>query len=111
MPISVFFETQCPKIMVLSKALQAKLLSIPNEVASLSTLGQRAIGKNCCRVFVQPPSVAMLPRAWGPLGAPLDDDVVCTELRVLSLSRWRKVFIYLWRCGRNLGQILGDYQR
>ena len=33
------FESQCPKIMVLSKALKAKLSSIPSEVASLSTLG------------------------------------------------------------------------
>ena len=32
------FESQCPKIMVLSKALKAKLSSILSEVASLSTL-------------------------------------------------------------------------
>ena len=37
--------------------------------------------------------------------------VVRAELRVLSLSRWRKVFVYLWQYGRNLGQILRDYQR
>ena len=36
MPISVFFGSQCPKIMVLSKALKAKLSSIPNGVASPS---------------------------------------------------------------------------
>ena len=33
------FESQCLKIMVLSKALKAKLSSIPSEVANLSTLG------------------------------------------------------------------------
>ena len=37
--------------------------------------------------------------------------VIRAELWVLSLSRWRKVFVYLWQCGRNLGQILRDYQR
>ena len=29
----------------------------------------------------------------------------------LSLSRWKTVGVYLWRCDRNLSQILCDYQR
>ena len=35
--------------------------------------------------------------------------VVRAELQVLSLSlsQGRKVFVYLWRCGMNLHQILG----
>ena len=33
------FESQCPKIMVLSKALKARLSSIPSSVADLSTPG------------------------------------------------------------------------
>ena len=53
-------------------------------------------------------------------GAPLEgpsqyDGVVCARLLVLSLSRSlslsRRVFVYLWFYGRNLGQILKDYQR
>ena len=39
MPIFVLFESQCPKITVLSKALRAKLSSIPSGVTSLSTPG------------------------------------------------------------------------
>ena len=38
MSISVF-ESQCPKIMVLSKVLKAKLSSIPSGVANLLMLG------------------------------------------------------------------------
>ena len=26
----------------------------------------------------------------------------------LSLSQWMRVFVYLWRCGKNLGQILRE---
>ena len=45
------FECQCPKIMVLSKALKAKLSLIPNGVAGLSTLGlnrERQRKDRCC---------------------------------------------------------------
>ena len=40
-----------------------------------------------------------------PIGGPsrLILGVVCTEIQVLSLSRWRKVSVYLWQCGKNLG--------
>ena len=43
---------------------------------------------------------------WRPL---LIIGVVHVELQVLSLSlsQGRKVFVYLWRCGMNLHQILG----
>ena len=43
---------------------------------------------------------------WWPL---LIIGVVRAELQVLSLSlsQGRKVFVYLWRCGMNLHQILG----
>ena len=45
------FESQCPKIMVLSKTLKAKLLSIPNRVTSLSLLGlDRLSGKTAYAV-------------------------------------------------------------
>ena len=48
---------------------------------------------------------------WGLLEAPLDNCVVRAELRVLSLSLGGGRWVYLWRFGWNLGQILGDYQR
>ena len=54
------------------------------------------------------------PACAGPVGGPSRwSCAVCMKLQVLSLSlsQWRKVFFYLWRCGRNLGQILGDYER
>ena len=73
MPISMFFESQCPKIMVLAKALKAKLSSIPSEVVSLSTSGLNRSGKPPLWAFVRPPAVATLPCAWGLLEALLDD--------------------------------------
>ena len=53
------------------------------------------------------------PAPRGLLEAPLDGcAVIHVELWVLSLSlslsRWRRVFVYLWRYGRNLGQILRE---
>ena len=53
------------------------------------------------------------PTPRGLLEAPLDGcAVIHAELWVLSLSlslsRWRRVFVYLWRYGRNLGQILRE---
>ena len=62
MPISVFFKSQCPKIMVLSKALKAKLSSIPSGIASLSM--PASIGTEAekslppLRAFVRPPAMA-----------------------------------------------------
>ena len=62
MPIFVFFKSQCPKIMVLSKALKAKLSSIPSGIASLSM--PASIGTEAekplppLRAFVRPPAMA-----------------------------------------------------
>ena len=47
----------------------------------------------------------------GPLEAPLDDGVVRVMLRAVSLSMEEGVCLPLGGCGKNLGQILGDYQR
>ena len=89
MPISVFFKSQCPKIMVLSKALKAKLSSIPSGIASLSTLA--SIGTEAekppppLRAFVRPPAVATTrarPHWRASLGI---NGVVRAEFRVLSL--------------------------
>ena len=64
------------------------------------------------RAFIRPLVVVMLPRTKGLLEAPLDNRCGSHSASgALSLSRWRKVFFYLWRYGKNLGQILGDYQR
>ena len=68
------------------------------------------------KAFVRPPAVVTLPSERGPLEAPLNNCVVWLwesrmELRVFSLSLGGGRLVYLWRYGRNLGQILGDYQR
>ena len=89
MPIFVFFESQCPKIMVLSKALKAKLSSIPSGVASTSMLDLDWGGGKLLPswTFVRPPIVATLLCARGLLEAPLGImRVVRIELQVLSLS-------------------------
>ena len=57
-------------------------------------------------VFVRPLAVVTLPCARGPLEAPLDNGVVCAELRVLSLSLGKGRLVYLWSYDRNFGQIL-----
>ena len=80
--------------MVLSKALKAKLSSIG--------------AKNCRRrAFVRPPAVVTLLHAQGPLEAPLDWLVRLVWFMwsfECSLSQWRKVFVYLWQCGRILAK-------
>ena len=75
--------------MVSSKALKAKLLLIPSEVASLSTPSLDQDWKNCYRcAFVQPPVMVIAPAHEGPRWrAPLNSgNVVRMELWVLSLS-------------------------
>ena len=57
--------------------------------------------ENCHRrAFVWPPAVATLPH-MGPVGGPSwlvgALGVVRAKLRVLTLSQWRKVFVYLWQ--------------
>ena len=72
----------CPKIMVLSKALKAKLSSIPSGVASLSMPGLENGAKNHRRhrAFIRPPAVVMLLRARGPLKAPFEIDDRCARV-------------------------------
>ena len=67
--------------------------------------------ENHRRAFFRPPTAATLPCAGGLLEVPLDDFGVwftryfrCS----LSLSWWKRIFVYFWRCGRNLGQIIRE---
>ena len=94
MPIFVFFKSQCPKIMVLSKALKAKLSSIESQVCRSPPLSWRK-WKNCCRCYrpsFNHPLWQQLPRTRGPIGRPL---LAYMVLFVWSfgcfLSQWRKV--------------------
>ena len=97
------FESQCPKIMILSKALKAKPSSIPNRVASLSMPGFNWLGGKTAAAmpsFDHPPW-RHLPRAWGPVGRPF---LMCMHVCFAwsfgcSLSRWSKVglLLALWQ--------------
>ena len=75
--------------MVLSKALKAKLSSIPSGVTNLSMSGREWLENR--RAFVRPLAMATPPHVHGLLEAPLNNSVVRMELRVLSLSQGRKV--------------------
>ena len=77
------FESQCPKIMILSKALKDKLSSIPSEVISLLMPSLEKRGREQKKppllslwAFVRPPIIVTL---WGARGAPLE---------ALTLSDW-----------------------
>ena len=108
------FESQCPKIMVLSKALKAKLLSIPSKVASLSMLGLDQLSEKTTAVvplFNHQPW-RQLPHAsprWRALSMCMHVCFVRSFRCSLSLGGERQV--YLWHFGRNLGQILRYFQR
>ena len=58
------------------------------------------LAENCRRrAFVGPPAMATLPRMQGPLEAPFSIGwcVWCGSREASgALSRWRKVFVYLW---------------
>ena len=99
------FENQCPKIMVLSKTLKAKLSSIPSGIASLWMPDLKRNGKPPLSGL---PAVATLLWAWGPVRGPLRWLCGCSREASSALSQWRRVFAYLWRCSRNLGEILRD---
>ena len=86
------YESQCPKITDLSKALKAKLSSIPSGVISLSlpNLDQNGGGKTTT-IVVGPHSTTCRGESSRARGAPLEgpsryDGVVCARLPVLSLS-------------------------
>ena len=87
------FESQCPKIMVLSKALKAKLSSIPSSVTDLSTpgLNLRTTMEKTATAVTGPYSTTRCgdhSRARkAPLGGPsrMILHMVCAELRVFSL--------------------------
>ena len=90
------FESQCPKITVLSKALKAKLSLIPSEVANLSTpYLDRTKWKKIAAIMpsFDHPLWQQLLHVRGLVGGSIltYGCVVRVELRVLSLSRWRKV--------------------
>ena len=79
------FECQCPKIMVLSKALKAKLSSIPKSRKSVDAQPRTENRQ----AFVWPSVVVTLPHTRGPVEVPsqmIVRLVVHVELRVLSLS-------------------------
>ena len=83
-------------------------------IALLSTPSLNRGGK-LLPTFIRPPIVETLPRTQGLLEAPLDSCAcsvwcgLCGALSALSFGGGRQV--YLWCCGRNLSQILRDYQR
>ena len=79
-----------------------------------ASIGMGQKNHRCCRgPSFDHLSCRQLPRTQGPIGRPLS--IWWCGMRgglgALSLSRWRRVFVYLWHYGRNLGQILRDYQR
>ena len=106
------FESQCPKIMVLSKTLKAKLSLFPNGVANLLTLGIDRSEKSPSWGLRSTTRCGDAPACTRPVGGPsrLVGHIGSRGvLGALSLGGGRQV--YLWKYGRNLGQILRDYQR
>ena len=64
------------------------------------------------RALVRSPRVVTAPVRAGPSWkAPLSVIVWFAWGFECFLSRWRRVFVYLWFYGRNLGQILRGCQR
>ena len=114
MPISVFSKANVQRF--LSKALKAKLSSIPSQIANLSTpdLDQLSRKTSADMPLFDHQPWRQLPQARGPVGGPLSNGMWCVlfvwSFRC-SLSLCGGRYVYLWRYGKNLGQILGDYQR
>ena len=108
------FESKCPKIMVLSKVLKAKLSLIPSEVASISTPSRdRNDSRKTAAAVASPRSTTRHGDSSRTHGASLEGPSQCMCVCVshkassalslsLSLSRWRKVGLplALWQESR-----------
>ena len=108
------FESQCPKIMVLSKTLKAKLLSIPSGVTSLLTPSLDWLSEKTIATMASFNHLLwrQLPHTQGPIRGPSLCVYVCASHEAsgaLSLIGGRQV--HFWHYGKNLDQILRDYQR